>query len=1121
MGPFAFLLFAAVGVAAFTYFGDDDDDDGAVSDGRDPDLEEPQVISGTDGDDILSGISAPPEPGAEPGPPQPPVRILAGAGDDVLAGDDGDILEGGPGTDLFEVIVDGPEDAAPVVIEDLDFTLDDLQDNPDRVLFIQSDGQVVPYRGVLEAGLIAEENEDGDVDILYDDRVVAIIKGYSAEDLNTQSIWVGNFSPAVTSRLEGDDIFIGDLYDNKDDVFEGGGGNDVLIGGDGNDLLDGGPGNDVIDATDPGAPASTAFDYVSGGAGDDVMRGDDGDYMFDVRYDDDGGLVVDTEGTDIFEVVVPESDDADPVFVFGEKPGEGLRLNETLFLLHADGTELTDEEIAEDVEVEDYSDEGLFVVYYQGRLAAYVIDTQYALDTYGEDLAPTNPDDAGDSVETPTVDISGFGADAFSSLEIDVTGAVATGNVVPDALFGANAVYKVNTEQGDPVQSFRDATDALESEYIRFPAGQGDGQSADDDGVEWLNVVKMVKGEDGEPALRPELTDFLDWARDPDGDGDASDAKKVALVIPTKYLDTDAYQDFGPEIRRFTATVMEEYGDVVDAFEIGNEYWEMGETAYASKANIAIRSILRGFEDAGIAPAQEPDIIVQMGTPNAGSEFHFSVDDRGYMVRVEAANQQIIDTLSAQAKANIDGVVEHYYYNEKLDIFEDGSSEVNNIDVDYAVWEDALDRDLDLYLTEWNLKTSNLLQNGLKYTGVFSEQVEYAVTLGADVAHIWAVQHNTTTDLAGASGDAVLLDDGDRVVNTIRGATYDLMRDSLPGMENLELDYTGGDGAVEINGYYSDEKVVFYVASRVAEETHLDLDLSAIVPEFESGKAVRVSIDTSNTSSDGIHFVQGEGKVEAEYIIVGGERFYYGEHDTRAKLTDYTFDSNELSFDLKPYEMAELTFFLGEGQGGQVGQTVDDRQIIGTRGDDDLVGGAGNDRIFGRAGDDKLTGETGNDLMNGEDGNDRLYGWAGDDELIGGEGNDKLAGHQGDDLMKGQKGADRLLGGVGDDVMNGGIGEDELRGGPGADSVTGWTGRDTFGYAEDEIALGDRIEDFTPGEDVIELEFDDVKSLDDLAFRYEKDGQGVEIKVGNHGFILVAGDFTRADIKMASNFVFR
>ncbi|WP_428926247.1 calcium-binding protein [Marinibacterium sp. SX1] len=1132
----AFLFLAAMGAAAFVHVGSDDDDTSETD--TDGNGGEPvEVITGTDGTDVLSGVAE--GDGITPAETAP-VRIEAGAGDDVLAGDNGDVLSGGAGTDLFEIVI-GDDDADPVIIEDLDFALDDLEDQPDRVVFVNRAGQVVSYRGVLEAGLIAEASEDGTgADLYYNDRHVATILGQDADVLNTQSVWVANFSPAVVSRLEGDDILIGDLYDNKDDYFEGAAGDDVIVGGDGTDYLDGGLGNDRIDAREISGP-SEDFDLVSGGAGDDILTGDDGDYLVDVRLED-GLLVPDSEGNDIFRVVISDSAEADPVVLVTDVLDGGLVIGDNLQFIAPDGSDIPADDLAANLVVEEVSDYDALAYLYDGRVVAVALDTGFALNAYEAQFGDTTPPTQGDAQEdgngaevsaaaaTATAnaaqrisfaDFALGGVDATGTLDIDVTGATFTGNIVSDGLFGANAVYKVNTDQGDPIDTFIDAVQELDQDHIRFPAGQGDGQDAADDRVEWLNVVKMVRNEDGARELRPELTDFLDWARDPDGDGDTSDAKMVTLVIPTKFLDTEDYEDFAPQIQRFTEAVMTDYGDVVHAFEIGNEYWEMGETAYATKANIAIDAILKGLDAAGVAAEDEPQIIVQMATPNAGSEFHVSVDDRGFLTRVEAANQQIIDTLDAQSKQAIDGVIEHYYYNEKLDIFERGSFEVNNIDVDYAVWDENFDKDLDLYLTEWNLKTTNLAQNGLKYTGAFSEQMEYAVTLGADTAHIWAIQHNTTTDLAGASGDSVLLDDEGRMVNTVRSATYELMRESLPGMENLALDYTGADGTVEINGYHDDDKMVFYVASRVAAETHIDLDLSSVLPEFESAKAVRVSMDQTNTSSDGVHFVQGEGKVEAPYLIVGGERFYYGEHDTRGELTDYEVDSTQLEFDLRPYEMVELTFYLSDSDGSDIGDAIDDRVIHGTSRADDLAGGEGDDLIYGQAGNDKLTGDLGADGLYGGEGNDRLYGWGGDDLLEGGEGNDKLSGNQGDDVLKGQKGADTLIGAKGDDELNGGVGWDTIQGGEGADKATGWTGHDTFVYAEDEISTGDTIEDFTVGEDVIELDFEDVTSVDDLVIKANHgDDGGFYVTVAGHGTILVKGDFTYRQLLNPANFVF-
>ncbi|MAC77089.1 MAG: type I secretion protein [Rhodobacteraceae bacterium] len=1117
MGALAFLFLAAFGVATFAILDDDDEQ----SDAEDTPTE-PQVITGTDGSDVLSGIGADAEE-------TDPVRIIGGAGDDVLAGDDGDSLSGGEGNDFFEIVV-GDRGADPVIIEDLDFALTDLDDQPDRVLFIQPDGQVVPYRGVLEAGLIAQENDDGTgADLIYDGQVVATVLGGDADELNAESLWVANFSPGVVSRLDGDDIFIGDVYQNKDDFFEGGDGDDVLIGGNGSDYLAGGAGDDRINARDPDG-STEDFDLVSGGLGDDYLVVDQGDIVSDTYLtDDDQGYGFDADGADTYEVVLSDDPDAAPVVILDDYTNGRPEVGDRLFFSMSDGTPVTDAELAENletVEVEDYGGVGYL---YDGVLVAVVFDAPQIFAAAEEEFSDGSLSaPAGDVIELAAgaaaratgleVSLPQYGVTSALSYDITLTDAVSTGNVVSDALFGVNAVYKVNTDSGDPLETYRESVDILDSEIIRFPAGQGDGLNAEDDGVEWLNVVKMVN-DGGEWDLRPELKSFLDWAQDPDGDGDHSDAKKVTLVIPTKFLSTEEYEDFKPEIRRFTAKVMEDYGDVVDTFEIGNEYWEMGETAYATKANIAIQGLLKGFSDAGLDTGDEPKIIVQMATPNSGSEFHYSVDDRGYETRVKAANQQIIDTLSDTSKDAIDGVIEHYYYTEKDDVFGDTNAEVNNINTDYAVWDAAFEKDLDLYLTEWNIKTSNIYQSGLRYTGAFSEQLEYAVRLGTDQAYIWAVQHNTITDLAGSAEDPPLVDDEGRLVSTIRGATYDLMRDTLPGMENLELDYSGSDGEIEINGYYSDDKVVFYVASRVPHLSRIDLDLSAIVPDFESAEAVRISIDLSDNSSDGVHFQQGQGKVEAEYDVIDGERFYYGEHDLRAKLTDYELTTNTPSFSLKPYEMAQITFHLGDGDTG-VGEPNDDREIFGTSQDDDLAGGQGNDTIQGAGGNDKLTGDLGDDALYGDDGDDRIYGWGGDDVLEGGEGNDKLSGNQGDDLMKGQKGSDILIGADGDDVMNGGTGHDTIRGGAGADQATGWTGMDTFAYTTDEIQTGDTIEDFTLGEDVIQLEFDDVSSVDDLTFKFDREADGVYITVAGHGTIYVKGVFTYRQISAAANFVF-
>lgn len=81
--------------------------------------------------------------------------------------------------------------------------------------------------------------------------------------------------------------------------------------------------------------------------------------------------------------------------------------------------------------------------------------------------------------------------------------------------------------------------------------------------------------------------------------------------------------------------------------------------------------------------------------------------------------------------------------------------------------------------------------------------------------------------------------------------------------------------------------------------------------------------------------------------------------------------------------------------------------------------------------------------------------------LVGTFEDDVLAGGAGHDLLIGSRGHDRLIGGPG---------HDELRGGHGDDSYVGGPGQDLFYFSRSEKGIK-RVEDFTPNEDWIEVQF--------------------------------------------------
>ena len=153
--------------------------------------------------------------------------------------------------------------------------------------------------------------------------------------------------------------------------------------------------------------------------------------------------------------------------------------------------------------------------------------------------------------------------------------------------------------------------------------------------------------------------------------------------------------------------------------------------------------------------------------------------------------------------------------------------------------------------------------------------------------------------------------------------------------------------------------------------------------------------------------------------------------------------------------------------------------------EDSIAGTDGNDWIWDvqktpyadglfRAGD-------GDDVVDAGKGNDTIYGGNGDDHLAGGMDMDEVRGGAGNDVLYGGSEADLLIGGSGDDLLRGGTGNDTLNGGTGADTMHGGTGDDTFrfeagdlqvwddleGTDQEKYAQLDRIDDFTPGQDVI------------------------------------------------------
>jgi len=1060
-------------------------------------------VRGDQGDDLLFGLDDLSEETS-------PDTLLGGIGNDRLVGDDGDILTGGEGVNSYGVVVGGE---TPVTITDFQlFHPPEAELATDLLSLLDENGELIPSYEILENGGRLENNEDGTgVNIFFNGQLVVVIEGYEAQDFRSDSNWLGNFSPELTGRLDGDDLLTGDAGNVvRDDDMHGGLGDDTLIGGLGADTLDGGQGDDVINTVDSVAGAE-GQDMAFGGEGDDHLTADAGD------------ILAGQEGRDAYDIYVPTEDGMAPVEIYGYEFSTEDQEVEFLTLLGANGEPLSAADVADNLVIYQHENGTDAILEYNGRMTAILhgIDANVISD-------PTLW--IGNLDPEPTTDVpSTQGCNDATQISMTLQSSSGTGMYVSQEMFGANAVFSVNTDMGVPLENYVEGARALDIVNFRFPAGQGDSLDGENEGIDWLNVIELEENEDGEIVLREEVRNALDAAI---AAHDTGTDVKVTMVIATKLYSIEEYEDKYDDIARFAEIMVTDYADQIEAIEIGNEYWAIGETAYGTKADIAARALAEGMERAGVSEDDQPSIIVQMATPNEGSEYHTSVDDRPFGERRDDANQHIIDFLSEEAREAIDGVVEHYYYRRDYDEFTGGGNEQGFIPNDYAIWEANFDKELDLHVTEWNIRTTNLEQNGIRSSDILPEMMEYMVSWGTDAAHGWPVVHNTTSMLAGKRSDMPILNEDGWVVNSVRGATFDVMSSELVGTQLLDTNFSNDDGRMEIQAYQEDGKVVVQVASRTGEAVDLDLDLSSLVSGYENAYGVKVGYDRSADSSDGVYRDNGE-YVQAESTIIDGEPYYFNEYDVRATVTDVDVDGADLNLSLNPYEMVQLVFEFGDTppppaeEGRQIVGTSGDDEIITDNGNDSILGIEGNDNIIANGGFDTVRGGEGNDRIEGgkqddfvygDEGNDALYGYGGDDSLKAGEGNDSISGNQGMDTLLGNEGDDVLRGGGDNDSMNGGQGADTLKGGSGRDTMTGYNGADTFAFELEDMMDGDIITDFEPGRDVISLDYDDITSIDDLTI--SEVAQGIVIYVGDHGGMLLQGELSLAQVADPRNFLF-
>jgi hypothetical protein len=225
------------------------------------------------------------------------------------------------------------------------------------------------------------------------------------------------------------------------------------------------------------------------------------------------------------------------------------------------------------------------------------------------------------------------------------------------------------------------------------------------------------------------------------------------------------------------------------------------------------------------------------------------------------------------------------------------------------------------------------------------------------------------------------------------------------------------------------------------------------------GHAVEGLQSGDGVDVDGLVYLSNHGLIEAletrsdgtsEAVTVGGGNIYnYADGIIFSDQSAITVDGGD------GRDALAATWIYNEGtieaadHGAGAGEAI---RIVGSFDDTIINHGFIHGSIHTDGGDDTVdsSGGSGNVVVLGGPGNDRLVGGNGDDEL------------HGDNAFSGlPAGNDTLIGGRGNDFLDGDAGDDILSGG---------LGQDAFVYIPTAPDEGrDVIQDFTPGEDRIEL----------------------------------------------------
>lgn len=152
------------------------------------------TVTGTAGDDQILGFDTASADGGDAAELDTGADVLLGeAGNDTITGNDGDEITGGSGEDVIEVLGLDRMGESAVVVTDFDPEEDVLilVDRSGEEVTLGSDGSDAAFDPDTVVGIRSAE-EGGSTEVLYDDEVIALLRGTEIETLQRETAWIAN-----------------------------------------------------------------------------------------------------------------------------------------------------------------------------------------------------------------------------------------------------------------------------------------------------------------------------------------------------------------------------------------------------------------------------------------------------------------------------------------------------------------------------------------------------------------------------------------------------------------------------------------------------------------------------------------------------------------------------------------------------------------------------------------------------------------------------------------------------------------------------------------------------------------------------------------------------------------